>query len=279
MATPGYKIIGPDGRETAPFDSDALMSYARRGYIQPTTSVFDPTVGQWIPASQVNALASLNGGMPSTPAPAPYTQQQSYYQQTQPQKKPFPRAAAIGIGIAVGLLVVLAAFGVGKLAAKTQPVATVDGLYSVSVPSFWFQHESKNPQIVSYISETDGMLIMRITSTSLTSPSELDNVVATMVDSNKEDFHTTSLTMPATALTVGGYPARQFEIQDDDLKVPSLYRQTIIATPDGIYDISVFAPIDTMPDDRKEQDALIASFHRTSKPAPRAPVGTRRVDL
>src|SRR3569833_1172497 len=110
MATPGYKIIGPDGRETAPFDSDALISYARRGYIQPTSSVFDPTVGQWIPASQVNALAALNGGMPPPPPSSPPPPGQAY-QSYQPYPNPgyapyspapsipFPRGAAIAIGI------------------------------------------------------------------------------------------------------------------------------------------------------------------------------------
>ena len=272
MATPGYIIIGPDGRETAPFDSDALVSYARRGYIQPTSNVFDPTVGQWIPASQVNALASLNGGMPSTPPPNPYAQQQAYNQYpAAPQKKPFPRLAAAGIGIGVGVLVVLAAFGVGKLASKQKTIASYDGLYAVSVPNLWYKYGTHDPKIIEYISTSDGMLITKLTKIPVSDDDGLDRVTDAVAKVTEEKFNVTSLVSGPVNMKVGGYPARQFELEDDGHVGLHRFRKTIVSTPDGIYDVTVFAGTDDADSSRHEQDALITSFHRTSKPASRAP--------
>jgi len=272
MATPGYKIIGPDGRETAPFDSDALLSYARRGYIQPTTSVFDPSVGQWIPASQVNALASLNGGMPpSTPSADQYAYQSYQQYQSPPQKKPFPRAAAIAIGIAVGVIVVFAAFGVGKLASKQKTIASYDGLYAVSVPNLWYKYGTHDPKIIEYISTSDGMLITKLTKMTVSDDQTLDRVTNAVAKVTEEKFNVTSLVSGPVNMKVGGYPARQFELDDDGHIGFHRFRKTIVSTPDGIYDVTVFAGTEDASSSRHEQDAVISSFHRTSVPASRAP--------
>ncbi|MCW3060784.1 MAG: hypothetical protein JWQ02_2605, partial [Capsulimonas sp.] len=66
-----FKMIDASGAESAPFDSDTLISYARQGIIMPATMILDITTGRWAPAGEHSLLggappASAAGAIPPT---------------------------------------------------------------------------------------------------------------------------------------------------------------------------------------------------------------------
>jgi hypothetical protein len=190
--------------------------------------------------------------------------------QSPSNKAPFPRWLAVVIGVAVGVVAAFLVFGatrIAKQATSNQTISTSDGLYAVSIPGIWNKYQTRNPEIVEYISFGTGVTTVRVT-TYQPAGDDLDRVTTNVVASSERNLNVSSLHSEPTATTVAGYQARQFEIDDDGHVGFHRFRKTLIATPDGIYDVTTFSRTYNVDRDRTVQDAVLASFHRVGPSAP-----------
>lgn len=293
MAIPGYKIIGPDGRETQPFDSDALVSYARQGYIQPQTMVFDPSLGRWLSAAQVPALQAL-GGAPSSPPPqsppgyaapgAPYPAPPGYaapyptspgYPNAAPnayrpasRPRPVSRGFVIGIAVVVGIVVALVGFGikyVATLSGRNQTINTADGRYGMSIPALWIHWRTHDPNIVEYMDTSSGAGITMVQVThSAPQPGDLDRITDNCSSLVAEELKSPGQIGQTQTVKIAGYDARQVEMNDDGV-VGLHFRLTVISAPSGIYQISDFQKVADVDDERPKMDQLLSTFHATGQ--------------
>jgi hypothetical protein len=265
MATPGYKMIGPDGRESVEFDSDALISYARQGYVQQFTNVFDPTSGQWMPASQIGVL---QGAFVSQPWAAPAPQYGIGYG----SKPKSSMRSTLTIALIAGLLSAVVAFLFlsRSLFTGKKTVTSADGKYGVSVPIFWRHSSTSDSKMVSYYYAGGyGVQIYSLIRHPVTD-AQLDAETKEIEHDALKNNHTDHIVSEAVPLTVGGYPARQFLIDDDGSAAFGGYahrrRKTLIATQDGVYDVSIYCRVGKFDSETANQSAILYSFHKASAP-------------
>lgn len=295
MAIPGYKIIGPDGRETQPFDSDALVSYARQGYIQPQTMVFDPGLGRWLSAAQVPVLQAL-GGAPSAPPPqpspgyaapypyappqgsvpgAPYPTTPGYpnaapnaYAGSASRPRPVSRGFVIGIAVVVGIVVALCGVGikyVATLSGQNQTINTADGRYGMSIPALWIHWRTHDPNIVEYMDTSSGAGITLVQIThSAPQPGDLDRITENCSSLVAEQLKSPGQIGQTQTVKIAGYDARQVEMNDNGV-VGLHFRLTVISAPSGIYQVSDFQKVANVDEERPKMDQLLSTFHATGQ--------------
>ncbi len=279
MAVQGYRIRGTDGRDSDPFDSDALLTYCRQGYIQPQTLVFDPTVGSWLPAAQLPALAALGQSpqpppMQRYPGSVPYA---PYGSTASPPRRGMPPAAIVAIVLLCLLPIIVIAVGAAKFISQKTPNQTItstDGLYSVSVPGSWLVHDTSKEGVTlceRRLPYETGITFTRVTEEPAGSD-ELDRVTTVLKDSEIHDLKSSGVVGRVSSTTVNGFPAQQFEMNDDggDGGVYR-FRHTVLSTPSGIYSLVDFTEADQIDHDRPGLDTIVASFRGTSQARPSAP--------
>jgi hypothetical protein len=277
MASEGYRIIGPDGQPSQPFDEAALLSGVRQGYIQPSTQVYDPETGSWMPA---RAFPRLAGAFPAAPIPPPSLgPRPDMYPggwQGAPYGQPAPgmSASAKGaIGAAVTILILFFAFGIisaVRLAAVRKPMTSFDGHASVTVPGTWTPYQARNPHVIEYVKpfRDCGMSIVKSSSYQVSS-TQLDLLTDRIEGRVLARLKSQGiLTGGVAKLTVAGYEARQFEFDDSGKLTTHRFRETVISTPAGVYTLGEFAREDDTMAERPDMDTVIGSFRATgSAPA------------
>jgi hypothetical protein len=279
MPITGYKVVWPDGEESDPFDSEALEECVRRGYLQPEMMVYDPTVEQWMPASQIKVLAAVYnpptgattasariGSTPSQPSTAPYSgpllteaRTPALWLSRLPRKMYVPAAAALV------LIVILIGIAWPRKAVPNltpaQTAKSADGLYCVSVPLPWTRWIGPDKRLVEYTSPKSGVMMAKVWHVPA-NEAEFEHVTAAEEKQTKVALHSLGRIGDVQLTAIGGYPSQQFEMNDGAHPNQHRYQVTLIQTPDGIYTVTLFTGISSMAAERGTLNAILASFRK-----------------
>ncbi|MCW3060785.1 MAG: hypothetical protein JWQ02_2606 [Capsulimonas sp.] len=236
-----FKMIDAAGVESAAFDGDTLVSYARQGVIQPSTVILDVAAGQCMQASE---HPLLGGGAPPQYALGNHI---PYIPNSQPAGKASSAALAF---VVAGLVFLVVFFGLSALKKHSLPrganlnqaqtIAMADGRYGLTAPADWVREKTDHDNIVSYTASggEGGVTAMRINQTT-TDPGGLIDLMNQTAAMAAHGMQGAPVGNP-TAVTVNGFPGYQQEIRLSGIIQNTQVRYTVLQTPEGAYALTLF---------------------------------------
>ncbi|MGO8671477.1 MAG: hypothetical protein ACLQVD_08970 [Capsulimonadaceae bacterium] len=288
-----YKIMRPDGEESIPMDRDSLLEYARMGYVDANTLVFDSQIGNWLPAEDVDVFqdedsdskSATGHGIEGPPpaadhGPGAMTANQSESTGPDPgivelasagmaaavreQSKGFSTLLVIAIIVAAFFVTLISGVGVGKynqIANAPKPVTTLDGRYSIDVPGTWNPPDHHDAATVEYDSGDGRSLTLTVLTPDRVAAADFDHLAITQFRLETAANHASSTIGGVTPTSIAGLPARSYAYDTTDRHTS----RTLISTLDGVYSVTFTTPSNKLAADQAENSTIASSFRGTPK--------------
>jgi hypothetical protein len=255
-----FNVKLPDGQDSAPFDSGALIAYVQSGHIGPGTWVFDVSQNRWLTAGEIDVAK-------------PYMQSGSLHgyppvlaRSTGKTSKAVVTSAIAGLAVLifVAFLTLKPLFLKLSDAGPGQVITTSDGLYEVTYPSSWHKHFETNGTAVNYtnIGDTVAVRMNRLRHATHANAGRLPTILKAMTNAmvSKENCTLVGSQQPTT---LDGYPAvyQELTMQKDFQTLD--FHVYLVDAPNALYDVTGVA-VEGDTDGNDKADKIIRSF-RTAK--------------
>jgi hypothetical protein len=272
-----FKMIDASGAESAPFDSDTLISYARQGIILPATMILDIAAGRWAPAGEHPLLggappASAAGAIPPTTGslgsyvpyvPNPQASRASSW------PKIVGVIAVLGVIAFIGLIAAglwFAGKDGGSAKSETQTVMTDDGRYAITLPMSWMRWKTDDKATVQYIETTSGdSVTMNSLEETGTDKTDLGLLMDNVVRLEAKTTQDTPIGKPIF-IKVGGLPAYQQDMTDSSGSKDLQTRITLIGAPESAYMIMTIGNTTATGEDAPAVNTVVSTFHKVTPP-------------
>ncbi|MEO7716381.1 MAG: hypothetical protein ABIY70_09260 [Capsulimonas sp.] len=273
-----FKMIDAAGVESAPFDSDTLISYARQGIILPATMILDIAAGRWAPAGEHSLLGGAPPASASGAIPPPTAGSLGNYVPYVPN----PQAARasswpkiVGLLAALGVLafmgLIAAGFWLadkegGSAKSETQTVMTDDGRYAITLPTSWIRWKTDDKATIAYIDVTSGNSVtMNSLDDNGTDTTDLRLLMDNVVRLEAKTTQDTPIGKPIS-IKVGGLPAYQQDMTDSSGSKDLQTRITLIGAPKSAYMIMTIGNTAATGADAPAVNTVVSTFRKVTSP-------------